>query len=241
MCVGTSTLSVATNPTALIEIIPPWAQYHRLVPSRYPPVNIFENLVDPAELDAVFAVESLTNDRLRNEVGDIALIDPDDRVVGPGATVVMAPFTHTGNSTRFSNGTYGVFYATSSIEGAIAETKFHRTRFLQATSTPPLEITMREYVGATEKPLVDIREAAFEHLYDPDPAKYSQSQAFGAECRDEGCWGLLFRGVRLQGSECLAAFKPAAVALPVQARHFRYLWDGAEIVHVLQVSAVGVS
>ncbi len=241
MCVGTSTLNVATNPTALIKLVPPWAHYHRLVPSRYPPVNIFENLVDPTELDAVFAVESLTNDRLRNEVGDITLVDPDDRVVGPGATAVMAPFTHLGNSTRFSNGKYGVLYAASSIEAAIAETKFHRKRFLQATGTPPLEITMREYVGAPEKPLVDIREAAFEHLHDPDPTNYPRSQAYGAERRDDGCWGLLFRSVRYQGSECLAAFKPAAVGLPVQARHYRYLWDGTEIFHVLQVSEVGVA
>lgn len=231
---------MATNPTALIEQIPPWEQYHRLVPSRYPPVNVFENLVDSAELDAVFAVESLTNDRLRDEVGDITLVDPHDRVVGPGATAVMAPFTHPGNPTRFSTGTYGVLYAASSIEAAIAETKFHRTRFLQATGTSSIEITMREYVGTPEKPLADIRGAAFGHLHDPDPDKYAHSQAYGAARRDDGCWGLLFRSVRHQSSECLAAFKPAAVGLPVQARHYRYLWDGSEIVHVLQVSTVGV-
>jgi hypothetical protein len=53
---------------------------YRLVPSHFPPIALFENLLEPDELEAAYALESLTNDRLRDEVGDIALVDPKDRV-----------------------------------------------------------------------------------------------------------------------------------------------------------------
>ena len=231
-------LNAVSSP---IELIPPWPQYHRLVPSRHPPVSIFEKLVDPTELEAIFAVESLTNDRLRDATGNIALVDPADRVVGPGATVLMAPFTHIGNSTRFSDGSYGVLYAASSIEGAIAESKYHRQRFLEATPTPAIETTMREYVGEPREALLDIREPEFNYLHDPAPANYPSSQAFGAEHRAERRWGLMYRSVRHRESECLAAFRPAAVGPPVQSRHYRFVWDGTKIAHVLEVSAVDVN
>ncbi len=54
----------------------------------------------------------LVNPRLRNEAGAIHLVPPEERVTGPGATWVMAPFTHFNpNGSRFSDGTYGVYYA----------------------------------------------------------------------------------------------------------------------------------
>ncbi len=220
--------------------IPRWDHYHRLVPSRFPPINIFEKLVDPDELEAVYAVESLTNDRLRDEAGDIRLVAPDDRVAGPGSAAVMAPFTHIGKASRFTDGSYGVLYAASCTEAAIAETRFHRARFLAATNTPPIEITMREYVGPPAEPLLDIRDPACDDLHDPDPSSYVVSQRFGADRRAEGTWGILYRSVRYLGAECLAAFKPAAVGIPVQASHYRYIWDGKEITHVLQVSEVRI-
>ena len=37
---------------------------YRLIPSHFPPIALFENLLDPTELEAAYALESLTNDRL---------------------------------------------------------------------------------------------------------------------------------------------------------------------------------
>jgi hypothetical protein len=61
-----------------------WAPCWRVVPSRFPPIQLFERVADPADLDAVFAVEALTNDRLREETGDLARVAPAERVTGPG-------------------------------------------------------------------------------------------------------------------------------------------------------------
>ena len=73
-------------PTAQIE----WHPCFRIVPSRFPPIGLFEAVADPRDLEAVYQIEAMTNDRLREEVGDILLVAPDDRVSGPGTTPIMA-------------------------------------------------------------------------------------------------------------------------------------------------------
>ncbi|WP_232428209.1 hypothetical protein [Photobacterium marinum] len=34
---------------------------YRLIPSKYPPINLYEDVADASQLDAVFAIEALTN------------------------------------------------------------------------------------------------------------------------------------------------------------------------------------
>ena len=48
-----------------------WPHQYRIIPSEYPPINFFEQLVAPELMDELYYLESLTNDRLRDEVGDI--------------------------------------------------------------------------------------------------------------------------------------------------------------------------
>lgn len=71
-----------------------WRPCYRIVPSRFPPVGLFDAVADPDDLEAVFQIEAMTNDRLRDEVGEISLVLPEDRVSGPGTTPIMAAFTH---------------------------------------------------------------------------------------------------------------------------------------------------
>ncbi len=109
---------------------------HRLIPSRYPPVGLFDWAETQKEAEEIAALEGLTNDRLLTEYGDIHLVAKDDWVSGAGATPLMAAFTHPGES-RFSDGTYGIYYAGDSLATAVAETKYHRERFLSASKEAP--------------------------------------------------------------------------------------------------------
>ena len=56
------------------------AETYRIIPSHFPPISLFENLLDPDELEAAYALESLTNARLQDEAGHILLVEKDDRV-----------------------------------------------------------------------------------------------------------------------------------------------------------------
>ena len=207
----------------------PWQKCYRLVPACYPPKGIFDEVCDPEELDILYEIESLTNDRLRQEVGQLDLVDPRDRVVGPGTTPIMAAFTHIHpDGSRFTDGSYGAYYAAESIETAIAETKYHRERFLRATNEPPLEITQRCYISRVIKPLRDIRKMEdYQGVY--DRFSYSVSQTFGRTIRMAGEWGIWFRSVRRTEGECVAVFRPLALEPAIQGAHYAYVWDGEQI------------
>lgn len=211
-----------------------WTQAYRIVPSRFPPVGVFDRVADPADLDAVFAIEALTNPRLREEAGALKLVPPLRRISGPGSTPVMAAFTHLNpEGSRFSDGTWGVFYAARSVATAVEETVYHRQRFMAATAEPACEMQMRCYRTSVGSKLHDIR-GGWPAAHDPD--NYAASVTLARELRAGGSNGIAYRSVRHAGGECLAAFHPDVVAPCIQAQHLIYRWDGSRITQVLEVS-----
>lgn len=179
-----------------------WQPCWRLIPSRFPPTGLFDRVANPEDLEIVFAIEGLTNDRLRDEAGDITLVLPNDRISGPGTTPIMAAFTHLNpEGSRFTDGSYGVYYAANTIDTAIAETRFHRTLFLTATNEPPIEIDMRSYASDLDVDLHDIRnmQEKTPDIYAPDPRDYPQAQAMGKTLRNIGSNGIVYYSVRFLG------------------------------------------
>ena len=219
-------------------VLPEWNKAYRIINSAFPPISVFEDTLDPADLEIAFVLESLTNDRLRDQAGVLHRVRPEDRLCGEGSTPVMAAFTHIGRASRFTDGSYGVYYCASSVEAAIAETCFHQEQFWRATQESSIEITMRTYINRVVQPMIDVR--GDPGLHHPSPASYGLSQAFARPLREDGVWGLLYNSVRLNGYECVAAFRPPALSLPVQGQHFRYVWDDTTqaIAWVLQISEV---
>lgn len=209
-----------------------WPQAWRIIASRYPPIRIFERLdLDPAAWDALLALEQLTNPRLRDEVGDIALVPPEERVSGPGAGYVMAAFTHINpRGSRFSDGSYGVYYAAGSLETAIAETVFHFAAFARDSADPPRSEDMRVLVG-------DIRERFEDVAALPDgertailaPNSYAAAQDHARALWAAGAKGVVYPSVRHAGGDCIGAFRPRAVGLPRQERHLKYRWNGERV------------
>jgi len=215
-----------------------WPQQFRIVSSEFPPINFFERLVESILMEALTSIESLTNDCLRDEVGDISLVAAEDRLCGDGFLPVMAAFTHTSHDcpSRFSDGSYGVYYAARSLATAIEESKHHRKLFLSYTAAEPGQIDIRVYVGQIEKPLHDIRSAAYDILHYPN--SWLESQNFAQAIKDSQSWGLVYRSVRDQGGDCIAAFRPPAVSIPQQGPHLTYIWDSNDIIDVYQKTKV---
>lgn len=212
-----------------------WRPSWRLVSSRFPPVGVFDRVAGAEDLDVVLAIEGLTNDRLRVELGELALVPAEDRIHGPGTTPIMAAFTHlNGQGSRFTDGSYGVYYAARTIETAVAETRFHRSRFLAATREPPIEIDMRIYASDLDADLHSIAGMQVElpDIYDPDPAHYGPAQAFAKALRAAGSNGIHYSSVRDPGGECVAVFRPRVMRPAVQGKHYCYVWNGREIAQV---------
>jgi len=209
-----------------------WKPCYRLIPSRYPTVGLYDRIADPADLDVVFAIEALTNPRIRDEIGQLQLVPPDERVSGPGATPVMAAFTHLNpDGSRFSDGTYGVYYAAQSLETAIAEVSHHRALFLAYTREPEIDVDMRVITATLDAKLHDLRRlgTAGEPLFDPDA--YGAGQALGRELRALGSWGVQYPSVRHAGGLCVGVFRPRALRHARSGAHIALHWDGARITH----------
>ena len=213
-----------------------WQKSYRIVAAKHPPINVFEGIVGARQMEMAFYLEGLTNDRLRDESGEMPLVDPEDRVSGPGASIVMAAFTHLGRPSRFSDGSFGVYYAAHTLETAVRETAYHRGRFLAATNEPACDIDMRAYVARPAKPMLDVRPPRFSMLHDPND--YAVSQAFAKPHREAGEWGIVYRSVRHEEGECIAAFRPQAISIPQPGPALAYVWDGERIATVYEKSEV---
>jgi hypothetical protein len=87
-----------------------WRGARRIIRSLYPPIDLFEDIADPADWPLLISAEMKTNPRLMASIGALDLIPPARRVGGPGASYLMAPFTHASpdRPSRFSAGDFGV-------------------------------------------------------------------------------------------------------------------------------------
>lgn len=209
---------------------------YRIVSSRFPTVGVFDAIADAADLDALYAIEALTNPRLREELGQIDLVPRARRITGPGTTPVMAAFAHPNpEGSRFTPGTFGVYYCAGEQDTAIRETVFHKERFLAATREAACVLEMRCYLGDVVHPLHDLR-GGFAELHDPH--SYVASQRFAVELRAAGSDGLVFDSVRSPGGTCIAAFHPDVLQPVRQGPHLRYHWNGSAIALVTEAKIV---
>ena len=216
-----------------------WNPAWRIISSRFPTIQLFERVAEKDDLNALFYIESMTNDRLRDEAGQIRIIPKEERVYGPGSHYIMAPFTHLSPSgSRFSDGRYGVFYAALELQTAISETKHHRESFLRATHQPAIKCEMRVLTCQIEADLHSILDFwdQWPDLYNPH--SYVASQQIGANLKNKDSTGILFHSVRHSGGHCAAIFKPKAISHCKQERHLAYHWDGEKIAHVYEIQEI---
>ncbi|MCY4642348.1 MAG: RES family NAD+ phosphorylase [Gammaproteobacteria bacterium] len=213
---------------------------YRVILSRYPQIDLFERVSGPRDWEVLYAVESLTNPRLRDEVGDIRLVAPEDRVYGEGASWIMAAFTHPpvdGRGGRF-NRDFGIYCCASDEAVAIAESSFHRARFLRESrvekTTQEMRV-IRAQLGPTT--LHDVRQLTGHTIYHPDD--YSEAQQLGYALRDADSFGIHYQSVRADG-ECFGVLRPKVLADTIHWRYLRYHYNQGSIVEVEPLDGSGM-
>jgi hypothetical protein len=207
-----------------------WAKSHRIIRTIYPPVDLFEDIAPPEDWEILVAAEARFNPRIRDQVGNLALVPVARRLAGPTASLVMAAFTHVSKArpSRFSDGGFGVWYCGDRFEVALAETAYHFERFMRQTHEPAGDADFRELCAAVKG---DFAAAPADCL---DPDDWSQGQVFGRQARQAGRDGVVYPSVRYPAGMAAGVFWPDCIALPVaQARQFRYHWDGARMTRYL--------
>jgi hypothetical protein len=232
-------MSLPSPAERLAESLPvrrvQWREACRIVPTRHPSVYLYDRVADAADFDALYALEALTNDRLRDEVGALQLVAPEDRVFGPGSGPIMAAFTHVNPAgSRFSDGAWGMFYAARERATAIAETAHHHARFLAATNEGPMHLPMRLYHVHVDARLHDLRGpgAVPAAVFAPDD--YTAARALGRALHGRGSAGVVYRSVRHTRGQCAGLFKPRGAKDCLHAAILLYAWDGQRFTDIFE-------
>jgi hypothetical protein len=209
-----------------------WEGAVRIIRSIYPPIDLFEDIADPADWPLLISAEQKTNPRIMENIGNLDLVPEDRRVGGTGTTYLMAPFTHvsTDRKSRFSDGTYGVLYAGSIFEVALLETVHHHANFMARTNeVPGWTSQFREIVVSVDARLHDLRRQDADHSLVLNPNGYASSRALATQLRGDGSNGIVYPSIRREGGECVGLFYPDLASNAVQGRHLDYHWDGERV------------
>jgi RES domain-containing protein len=209
-----------------------WPKAYRIIASRYPPIHLYERLTQDQEVwDALIVLEQRVNPRLRDELGEIALVPQEERVSGPGASWVMAAFTHVNRSgSRFSDGTYGVYYASNSLLTAIRETVHHFEKFARDAGDAIREEDMRVLCGKISGNMVDaskLSKAKRQTVLQKD--SYQASQAWARMLRERDEQGIVYPSTRDATGLAVAAFRTKGVGFPRDECHLKYHFNGTRV------------
>jgi hypothetical protein len=190
---------------------------HRLIPSRYPPVGLFDTVSTVADLEGVMELVGWTNDRLVKE--RVARLPREEWVFGrPNSSIVMAAFLHAAPAGgRFNGPDLGAWYASASLVTAIAEVGHHMRREALSRGVDGMQRTFRSYSARLDGSFRDIR-GGEPQLHAADD--YGPGQAFGEALRGAGADGIVYDSVRHRGGVNACAYRPSKVLDVVQAEHF---------------------
>ena len=209
-----------------------WPGAVRIIRSSHPPIDLFEDIADPADWPLLISAEQKTNPRLVESLGNLELVMPNRRVGGQGASYLMAPFTHVSpdRPTRFSVGTFGVLYAAKAFQTSLLETRFHHGRFLAQTDEKPGWVSQfREILLDVRAELNDLRAIAAMAEEELATDSYEASQQLGVSLRRSGSDGIAYPSIRDDGGECVGLFFPDCASTARQGRHLDYHWNGESV------------
>jgi len=205
------------------------SEYYRIVATRRPTIDLWGKIASPERFDALNYLESLTNQRLREERGETHLINDSDKTAIQNSSLVMAPFLYYSpdRPSRFSDGSFGVFYAALTLECAISETKYHTLRFLQDTNETHYSSERRVLTGVLEGEFYDIRNLPLVDIY--STSDYSAGQAFGRFIKENSDDGVVYDSVRHKGGTCFGVFRPVLIKSIREIKCLKYKYNGVGI------------
>jgi hypothetical protein len=193
---------------------------HRLIPSQFPPIGLFDTVATAADLAAAMELVGWTNDRLVAE--RIRRLPRSEWVYGtPNASIVMAAFLHVAPSgMRFNGPDLGAWYAADNIRTAAAEVGHHLRREAVARGVATMNRRYRAYTAILLGEYLDIRGQQTSRPTIYASVSYAASQPFGEQIRATGGAGLIYDSVRLANGTNVVAHRPRNVTEILQTDHY---------------------
>lgn len=198
------------------------SSWYRLIPSRFPPVSLYERVASEEVWPIVHSVEDLTNPRAqaRRLLTGAAQIDEASPKL---QNWNHAPFTYLNpEGTWLLSPLFGAMELCDCLQTALAMSVRKRELFLSRTDELPLYLDMRVLCTRVKGRFADLRRL------DPTLTQTARWQ-IGEQLLNAGGNGALFScPVRAAGT-CIAIFNGEVLERSVQAEHFRFVWDGQRV------------
>lgn len=147
---------------------------------------------------------------------------------------------------RFSNGSYPVWYGTAQLETSFYETLYHwKKRFIDApqgfdsAKNQPIKTSRTVFTVNCHAALIDLRTKATQEnkLIHPDPSSYFYTQKLGERIQKEGHPGLITRSARIITGENIVIFKKNILS---NAEHYHdYVYEYNSIIKETVVKESG--
>ena len=214
---------------------------YRLIPSKYPPISLFDDVANHEEFEILFSIQELTNPRIRNELGSLNRVPVNERPYGiRGCNYALGPFVHLNPlGSRFSKGDFGVYYAADEVQTAIAETRYHQEKYFSGVIGLKYDrLSMRCLKTKFSATLFDIRAAEFSQQAWYDGDDYTSGQLLGATLKAKCESGIVYNSVRAANKICYALFSPQMINDVIQTSHYDYIWDGEKIIVALETNQI---
>lgn len=194
---------------------------YRLIPSRYPPIEVFATVATAADLESAIELAGWTDDGL--VLSRLHRLPESEWVYGrPNASTVMAAFLHPALAgARFNGPDLGAWYASASLETAMVEVAHHLRREVIARQVREMHRQFCTYTSRLRGDYLDIRgcQAALPDVYASDD--YTAGQSMGEKVRTDGGNGIIYDSVRLLGGVNIVAYHPQNVRDVIQAEYFQ--------------------
>ncbi|SIT56149.1 conserved hypothetical protein [Mesorhizobium prunaredense] len=212
--------------------IPIEGHYRRLIPSKYPTIEIYEKFSSREMQAFATMLETITNPRLAAKsriTGGNTSADP----ISPKLqNWNHAPFSYPmPEGTHFLPPPYSVMELASDVRGALARAVLRREEFLSRTDEPVCGVDMRMITNKVVGSFVDLRGVP------PDMAQ-ADRWALGRDLYENGAVGVVFGLAELPGCEFISIFNAdVLVEKAVQGAHYRFRWDGRRINRIYDFGA----
>lgn len=192
--------------------------------------DLFDDLTDdPAEWVLAQRVEVETKPPLYRSPAPIIDRPFED---AEWFSAIMWPFRRW-QASRFSDGAYGVWYGSESVETTVYESAYHWYRGLLGDAGFERMVVIAErkvYSVACNAALLDFRKAAVTYPDLLHPSDYAFCRSVGARIHREGHPGLLTQSVRRPAGENVAIFNPDVLSNPRHNCSLTYRLEEAQIV-----------
>lgn len=197
--------------------------FFRLIPSRFPTVDVYRRIAAPSRWPILNEIELLTNTRQKERT---AILGSD---VVDGAPPRLqnwnhAPFVYIDpEGSHLVSGAYGVMELGTTKSVALAMAVARREIFLSATAQPPHALEMR----MLRHPL----RGRFARLGDLSKITQDERWVLGESLYQE--WdGAVFDCPVASEGQTIAVFNSECLGKSIQGDHFRFWWDGSRIENI---------